>query len=227
MTQPPYPSYSDPSASRPSHVEPGRLRPVRVLAIVAAVLATLLTMVNTLEAVFAWTAQSTYLDLANGRLVSYDRTPYDLMSAPWLIVSLAAYVATCLWLFRIRKNLEALHPDLEQARAIGWVWGGWLIPFVSFVFPFQIVRDVRHTPEGWRKASDSLVGYWWAFFLVSLIAGRIADRLFVSTITTDSVHALAPLETLDAIALIVSLVLWLQIIQSTSHQQELDISAAR
>jgi hypothetical protein len=78
---------------------------------------------------------------------------------------LAAYIVTCMWLWGVRGNAEALNPIARHVRERGWVWGSWVCPVVSLGFPFQIVRDVQAAtnPHGRRTA---LIGWWWAEFLV-------------------------------------------------------------
>lgn len=230
MTHPPYPSYADSSDDPEAHVEPDLLglRPVRGLAIAAASIAAALTLAEILEAGFAWSAQSTYVDAAaNGQSASEIWTAYDVIAAPWTVILLVAYVLTCLWLYRIRENAELIHPDVHHMRHHGWVWGGWVVPFASFFVPFQVVRDVRLDPQSPRPRGDRPAGWWWAFTLLALLASRVGSTLIgPGEISSDAAHALGTVETINAVLMVVALVLWLQIIRTTTRQQELSINAA-
>src|SRR5688572_18369651 len=68
---------------------------------------------------------------------------YGGSSLLYLLLLVASYVATCLWLWRARQNSELLGPGHHHARSRGWVWGGWVCPIVNLWFPFQVVKGVH------------------------------------------------------------------------------------
>ena len=94
-------------------------------------------------------------------------TTYDAVSLLKFLLFPAAYIVTCMWLWGVRRNAEALNPIARHEHERGWVWGSWVCPVVAWWFPFQIVRDVQAAtnPYGRRTA---LIGWWWAAFLLVL-----------------------------------------------------------
>ena len=65
----------------------------------------------------------------------------------------------------------------------GWAVGAWFVPFLNFVRPKSIANDIWRgsdptlAPEATVEVSTSVPWYlnvWWAAFLISGIAGRIA-----------------------------------------------------
>ena len=75
----------------------------------------------------------------------------------------AGWVTGSMWLYRARKNADAMEPGGEHTRRSGWAWGGWLVPVVALWFPFQVVRDVRRALS--PLSTSALIGWWWALFL--------------------------------------------------------------
>jgi hypothetical protein len=231
---PPYPSYPGPTESAGSYQAPPVnvsnqfLSPARGLAIAAASLAALFTLIEVIEAVFAWLAEGDYLDAADRGQSGFEVwTPYDLMVVPYFAAGIAAYVVTCLWLNQVRTNTEILTPAAKHARSKGWIWGGWLVPIVSLWFPFQVVRDIAVNTHENRKGEATL-GWWWAFWLMTLISGQIGARIVpVNGIDPDVIRALGPVETINAIITIIALILWLRVIRRITDDQERLIGLAR
>ncbi len=243
MTYPPYPGTSEPSDAYPSYptspqpagaypppgyygpmVEP---EPARGLMIAALVLAVLLTCFELIEAALAWSAQSDYLDAADQGLTGLDvTTAYDVAALPYVALLICAYVVTCLWLYKVRTNAELIFRGAHHARSKGWVWGSWICPVVSLWFPFQIVRDVARDPREFK--SNTLIGWWWAFWLASLITGQIATRLVgFGEINRDLVTALGPVETIDALLVIVPCAFWIKVVLQIGRDQDRLMHVAR
>ena len=189
--------------------------------IATIVIAALSAAVQVIEAGLAWPAQQEYLDAADNGTKAYDVwTPYDLIAIPQLPLLIAAYVVTCVWLYKVRTNHEILSPGTHHARSKGWVWGGWVCPVVSLWFPFQVVRDVARDPRKHQRGS-ALIGWWWALWLVTLVTDQIGPAL-VSGVDIDkgAVSALGTVETVDALALVAACVLWVQTVRRIGRLQD-------
>jgi heme/copper-type cytochrome/quinol oxidase subunit 2 len=87
----------------------------------------------------------------------------------------AGFVTGSLWLYRARRNADALEPQGRHARRAGWAWGGWVTPVVALWFPFQVVRDVRRALS--PRESAALIGFWWTLFLASEVGVRASLNL--------------------------------------------------
>ena len=236
MSYPPYPG--DPQAAEgfprygpataqssyppppPGYYYPPQPEPAHGLMTAAIAIAALFTAIQVIEAGLAWPAQQSYLDAADNGTPAFDVwTPYDLAALPQIPLLIAAYVVTCLWLYKVRTNHEAMFPGVHQSRSKGWVWGGWVCPVVSLWFPFQVVRDVSHDPR--EPRNSTVIGWWWAFWLIAMFTDRIGTML-VSGVDIDkgAVSALGTMETINAAFLVSAFVLWVVTVRRINRLQD-------
>ncbi len=236
MSYPPYPGTSEPSGAYPSYpgtpqptggyppppgwVPIARPEPARGLMIASIVMAALLAALDVIEAPLAWAAQSEYIDAADQGLMSYDVwTAYDWAAIPYLPLGIAVYVVTCLWLYKVRTNAQALFPEGRHARSRGWVWGGWVVPVVNLWFPFQVVRDIARDPR--EVIGSTMIGWWWTFWLLGLFSGRIGARLVgFEEIDKGLISALGTVETINALFTVVACALWIRIVLRIGRMQD-------
>lgn len=108
-----------------------------------------------------------------------------------ILLFVGTAVAFLIWFHRVHKNLPVLG-SRELLYTPGWAVGGFFVPFLNLVRPFQVMREVWHgsdptrlerdaaadsPPIGGHLGTPSLVGWWWALFLVSNFIGYIAGRM--------------------------------------------------
>ena len=84
------------------------------------------------------------------------------------------------WTYRIVKNAHCItYRPLRYGP--GWAVGYYFIPILNLFRPFQALSDahrVSKNPSDWVAApGSSLLGWWWAMFLLSKIAGQILGQL--------------------------------------------------
>jgi hypothetical protein len=230
-----YPRYgaaASPPAYPPSYPPPGYYyppppEPLRGLGRAAAWLAVAVTVVGVGRAALAWPAQSSYADAAERGEEWLDVwTWYDgigLVQFPFMV---AAYVVTCLWLYRARTNSAVMQPHLRHARSPGWAWGGWVCPVVNFWFPFQMVRDVGRAQDGSRAVSG--IGAWWTLWMLGTITSAVGGQMvsLEGEIDAGLLSALGPLETAGALLTTAALVLWLRVVRDVSLLQDRMMGAA-
>jgi hypothetical protein len=194
--------------------------PRRVLgyAIAATVAGILLGATQVAAVVTAWPSGAAYGHAwQRGDSADFNAS-WDVVQYLYLPLALVAYLAGSLWLWHARSNVATMNPDARQARSRGWAWGAWVTPVVGFWFPYQVVRDtVRATVR--EMTSGVSIGVWWALWL-----GWLLTEPWVSWVIFDrapsSTHLLGVAETLDAVACIGALVLWLRMIWQVCVAQE-------
>lgn len=219
---PPYPG--PPHAGLPYTAPPAvrAYRPPGGLGIAAVALAVLTTLVELVEVPLAGLAGDELADAARAGVAAAEvPTLYDFVSVVAVAALVAAWIVTAVWLTRARANAEAQDPGSHHARSRVWAWLGWVVPVVSLWFPFQFVRDVRRATWSPQRRQGSLVGWWWAAWLVYLVSMRVGEQITNNQEPDELMaQALGPVEAVNAVAAVVAVVLWARIVQQVSRRQE-------
>ncbi|MER5863689.1 DUF4328 domain-containing protein [Kitasatospora sp. NPDC002040] len=159
-------------------------RSPRGLAVAASILVGVVALADLLDAAMAFVVRGDYQQLVDepelsGDLVVNSAVVWAGTSGLTVLALVAAGVVFACWFVRIRKNAELLAPQAPHSRSAGWVVWGWIVPVVSFWFPFQIARDCwrASAPKGDPWGSELVLRLWWAAWLLSLAAGQAAQQL--------------------------------------------------
>jgi hypothetical protein len=144
---------------------------------------------------------------------------YGGSSLLYLLLLVASYVTTCLWLWRARHNSELIEPGHHHARSRGWVWGGWVCPIVNLWFPFQVVKGIHVASSRAYGGAGALIGWWWAAWLVFLFSMRASDSVATDAIDSGDVQSAEGVAVFAALLSVVALVLWVQVIRRTTRIQ--------
>jgi len=102
------------------------------------------------------------------------------------ILQVAAFLATAIafliWIHRAHRNVPALGAtDLKYSSR--WAVGGFFVPFVNLVHPFQVVKEIWRVsdPASLNGTNDTktppIVGWWWGLFLVSGFFSSAVDPM--------------------------------------------------
>lgn len=147
-----------------------------------------------------------------------------------LFVYLATIVLFIVWLHRAYKNVPAFGVQTEHSP--GWAAGSWFIPFLNLVRPYQIVKEtwVKSDPgvdlsAGYADAgagarAATLVGVWWAFWLLSNVVGNVHGRLVGDAQTPDQVSSAAALGIASDALTVVAAGLAFLVVRTIDRMQE-------
>ena len=107
------------------------------------------------------------------------------------LLQVAIFLGTAIfflmWIYRAHRNLRALGArDLKYSP--GWAVGGFLVPFLNLVRPFQVVKEIwkgsepetmpmRLDPSYQSTKRSAIVGWWWASVLLSTFVGNVVARM--------------------------------------------------
>ncbi len=202
--------YYPPSAHASS--PPKDLSTFGVLAFSTAALTTLFNVVNATVVGRA----VRHVEAADAGTFDWSVIVYAIGSVLAGLALLGGWVSGSLWLFRARKNAQLLSPRADFVRSPGWAWGGWICPIVSFWFPFQVVRDTHRAVSG--SFSATLVGWWWALFLVMTVGGQFAGRAERNATAADA-SGVQSAELFFALVMVGALVLWGLILRRITREQ--------
>jgi hypothetical protein len=120
--------------------------------------------------------------VADSDAASFDTMTLVLTGLGFLAMT-STGIVTMTWLYQAYGSREADPSFLPHAR--WWTIGGWLIPFISLVRPFQIMRDLylaTTSPPSSEKAMSPVVvpasfGWWWACYLLGNALTTGASKL--------------------------------------------------
>ncbi len=150
-------------------------------------------------------------------------TTYDVVTGLTGLAWVVSFVVTCLWLSRVRRNAEELSPTHPHVRARAWVWWGWLVPVVSFWFPYQVVRDAAAASavgSPGRAAPRPPLTAWWTTWLTGSVLTYTASQITAPLTGTGSSTAGAVLHLLAFAAFAVSLLVWARVVRAVVASQE-------
>jgi hypothetical protein len=108
-------------------------------------------------------------------------------------VAMATGVFFLIWIYRAHKNLKALGAtDLKYSP--GWAIGGFFIPVLNIVRPYQVVAEIwrasapnaRRSGSVWSSESTPVfIGLWWGLWLLSGFLDSIAVVMLFGAGQTD------------------------------------------
>jgi Domain of unknown function (DUF4328)/Protein of unknown function (DUF2510) len=101
------------------------------------------------------------------------------------LLSLGAEVLFMIWLYRA-ANL-ARRAGLPARRATVWAWLGFILPIVSFWFPYQVAVDAIPPGDPARRA----VGWWWTWWICQMFVGILIAIVSYFSRSTAVVLAIA------------------------------------
>ncbi|MFD7024824.1 DUF4328 domain-containing protein [Promicromonospora sukumoe] len=219
-----------PSLHQPYGTPPQLLPPLRSTAGLgtgAIVLASAWTVTRVLTLLLAPQGAEAMTRAAEAGLAAIDSdfTAYDGMGILSVVVQIAAFVVTSLWLYQSRSTAVAANPTFVHKRGPVWAWLGWWVPVVSFWFPFQVVRDVRRaTAPGPVSGIESWWGAWIVFLCTSNLVGRLTAAGSAGS-AESAADVMVPLEAVSTVAMVVGLFLWIRIIRDVTRAQRERIAA--
>lgn len=107
-----------------------------------------------------------------------------------LVLHISAWVFFILWFRRAYYNLHAVGRRMEFTE--GWAAGAWFVPLLNLVRPYQIMReiwvDTQLASYDRVEKDTSLVGWWWAIFLINNFVSNIAGRLYRDSGTLEQIQ---------------------------------------
>jgi hypothetical protein len=137
---------------------------------------------------------------------------YDGADAMLSISVFCGFVATgILWMVWQHRIARSMQPR-ELTRGPGMHAFSWIIPVVAAWFPYQNVKElwVRLAPA----RSHTILGWWWAGWIVGLVLDRIFLASFNDADTVGEVKAMMVLEGISAAVGLLTAVLALRIIRT-------------
>ena len=112
-------------------------------------------------------------------------TLIGLQGLAQLLIFLATAVFFGMWEHRANSNLRLFDDQYVEYKP-GWAVGWYFIPFANLVKPYQAMLEIwkgsdptvpPNDPDARKAAPIGLIPrFWWAFWIISNIAGNFAGR---------------------------------------------------
>ncbi|TLF98293.1 DUF4328 domain-containing protein [Nocardia cyriacigeorgica] len=162
---------------------PGTVRPIAALGLWVIALMAVTVVLGLVSAFADWVTLADFeRSWAEQEPASQEWSSNSWLAGLGLLMQSAAAVVFIVWLWRARRNAEALC-GARHRLAAGWVIGGWICPVVNVWFPHVIVADVvrasdPQTPSDLRnlrsRPTSRLVTAWWLLLLSASALSMLA-----------------------------------------------------
>jgi heme/copper-type cytochrome/quinol oxidase subunit 2 len=107
-----------------------------------------------------------------------------LLQILMLVITAIVYLV---WLYRVSANQRPLGVSRPKYSP-GWAIGGWFVPFLNLVRPYQVVREIWDTGSDLASRSETsrrrhssvpgtLVIFWWGSWIIDTGLSNIASRM--------------------------------------------------
>jgi Domain of unknown function (DUF4328) len=155
-----------------------------------------------------------------------EATANDLRESAIGVTQVALAITTAivflLWLRRSYANLAAL-TTRPRKYSLGWVVGGFFVPFLNLVRPYQVVRELWRlsddTPDDKDVPSPSLLGWWWGFWLLTNVAGQAAFRMAMGAKTAQEILTATHVNVAANVVSIVCAALAIPVVRTIERKQ--------
>jgi Domain of unknown function (DUF4328) len=158
-------------------------------------------------------------------------TLQGILSIAYLGIFILAIVFFIKWFRRAYYNLHQL--KWHNARYTeGWAAGSWFIPIISLWWPYQIMMDIwKGTQNAVRERlgepqSAAIIGWWWAFYLISNIYGNFSARFGWDAKELDELISSTKIDLIGEVISIPAIILAIIVVRRTSNfERELFVHA--
>ena len=214
--------------------ESGRTRALWVLAIFG-----ILAIVNIVGVFSSYSEAELIQDIIDNKYVSdSDIESNDDRQALIGMVQMALYIAVAIaflmWIHRAHRNLQSLgNQDLKYSP--GWAVGWFFIPIMNLFRPYQVMSEIWRGSDpdlpigdsrAWKSSTvSSLVGWWWAFYLICEVVAQITSRVAFQGEELSEMKSAAYLfmasDSIDIVGFLVTSMLVWQIVQRQEQKHML------
>lgn len=135
----------------------------------------------------------------------------------YLAVLVGAYLANAIWIYRASWNARAMDPR-EGRITPGWAVGWYFVPLLSLWKPLQAMRETWNA-SGVPGGAGSLLGWWWAFWILSSILGQASGRMGMEAEAFEDMRAVGYIDLATAPLSILASLLFLKIVRAVTAAQ--------
>ena len=156
----------------------GRAKTARILMIVQFALSMLVLLSTVQQNALLGSIESGDFDYDDILMKDQLHTVLGLLFTVFYIINIVFFI---MWFRRAYYNLHQI-PDSFPNDSEGWAAGAWFVPFLNLVKPFTIMKEIwqgtqRFSKSGKPEQNTTILGFWWAAFLIGNIVENIGTRI--------------------------------------------------
>jgi Domain of unknown function (DUF4328) len=128
-----------------------------------------------------------------GAFVQQEAEANDLRQQIVIYTHLAMYIVCIvlfiMWFRRAYNNLNVSDKARSQY-AEGWAAGAWFVPFLNLGRPYLIMQEIWEKTQQATNGlinylSSSIVGWWWALWIIFNVCSNIINKVFTGNSIDD------------------------------------------
>jgi Domain of unknown function (DUF4328) len=211
----------------PDHVRLGRALTILLAGCAGFSTVSVLLDVYGLDLFSKWQADPSTIVVADAE--KFDAMSMVIFGLNSLVV-IATGIITMSWLYQAYGSREADPALLPHKR--WWTIGGWLIPFISLVRPFQLMRNLylaTNPPSSQLPVPDTKIpacfGWWWVCYLLGSGLTNIAERLVTDDADLGLIQVSVGLDLVSQLILIAAALLFMGVLRSITINLSCQASA--
>ncbi len=158
----------------------------------------------------------------NARAQAND-TRQAVLGAVYTITYLVTGVTFLRWIYRANLNCHGFNPDGMRFTP-GWSVACFFVPILNLFRPYQVMKEiwrVSSNPLRWRdQPGGALLGWWWAFWLISGVFGQIFFRMTLTAKTPEAIGTATSLSIVSDITLIPLTIAAIMLVSTIFRMQE-------
>ncbi len=146
-------------------------------------------------------------------------------------VYVATVIAFSMWIHRAYANLTALgNPKQGLEYSPRWAVGGFFIPFANLFVPYRAVKEIWVKSDPSIRGEDdfmfsvsqvpSIIGLWWAFWLISNFVNNILFRISGEATTREALLREGHLNLFAAVLEVIAAVFAIKVVRGIDRRQE-------
>lgn len=152
----------------------------------------------------------------------------QLIAIAYMLVFIISAVTFIKWFRRAYANLHLRVQNLSDSE--GWAAGAWFVPIVNLYKPYKIMKELfeetqkylqARRPDATMALSTSIIGVWWALWIVNNMLGQIVFRAARNAETFDQLLHVNMLGMASNIVGILLALIVIRIIKNYSNAEEI------
>ena len=150
--------------------------------------------------------------------LTYNDTRQAVVSIFSSLFIIGSIITFMMWFARAYYNLHRLNVNGLQFSK-GWSIGGWFVPFLNLVRPYNIMKEIWNETQNyifkkddfWNFSSTKIISWWWAIWLISNFLSNVSAKLELEAESLNSYiissKAVIFTDLFDIIATVITLVM--------------------